>query len=247
MCYDVTALTFKSKKYANHLGLPTESIDEILKKTPPIYHSSGFSHPDLPVVTDKDPDVFQLFEWGLIPPWVKDAATSVKISNTTLNARGETIFDKPSFRNSAKSKRCLVIVDGFFEHHHYQENTYPFHIRMKNDEPIALAGLWENWNGKNTCSIITTEANPIMAKIHNNPKASETHRMPAIIPKEFHKEWLKPIEDDLDKKQLLELIMPFDQEQLTWYNVSKLRGKVYLGNKPEILEAKIYPELDFTS
>ncbi|UII29109.1 SOS response-associated peptidase [Fulvivirga maritima] len=200
MCYDISTLTFKAKKYATYHGIGTDSIDEVMRKGPPIYHASGFSHPDIPVITDDNPNEMKLFQWGLIPKWVKDAASATKMSNNTLNARGETIFEKNSFRSSAKSKRCIVVVDGFYEHHHFNGQAYPFYISMKNEEPISLAGLWEEWQGTYTCSIVTTTANPIMAKIHNNPKASENHRMPAILPKEQEKVWLQQINDPLDKK-----------------------------------------------
>ncbi|UII25754.1 SOS response-associated peptidase [Fulvivirga maritima] len=245
MCYDISTLTFKAKKYASYYGVSTNSIDEITRKGPPIYHTSGFSHPDLPVIINTEPHQVKLFQWGLIPKWVKDASSATKMSNNTLNARGETIFEKNSFRSSAKNKRCLIIADGFYEHHHFNGHAYPFYISLKNGEPLSFAGLWEEWQGLYTCSIVTTAANPIMAKIHNNPKAIENQRMPAILPKGLERAWLQSVNDPLDQKHIEELIQPFDESQMQWHTVQKLRGKNYLGNIPETRGQFIYEELVF--
>lgn len=115
--------------------------------------------------------------------------------NNTLNARGETIFEKPSFRTSAKNHRCIIYVAGFYEHHHYNNKTYPFFIYRKDAQPMALAGLWSEWKNPdtggrlNTFSIVTTKGNKMMARIHNNPKLKEP-RMPVILPSELEDEWL---------------------------------------------------------
>jgi putative SOS response-associated peptidase YedK len=157
-----------------------------------IYHASGFSSPLLPIITNQNPDTIQFFHWGFIPVWVKDEKRAHTIRVKTLNARSETIFDKPSFRNSILKKRCLVIVDGFYEWRHVEGKKYPYYITLLRGGIFSLAGIWDTWtnkeNGemKNTFSIITTRANALLEKIHNTKK-----RMPVIIQQEREREWLK--------------------------------------------------------
>lgn len=255
MCYDVASKAQADLRYAVLRGASEKLIYELTKKQEelrgkPIYHASGFAHPQLLVFTNDKPYEPQLFTWGLIPAWVQDADTASAIQNQTLNARGETIFDKPSFRNAAQKKRCLIYLDAFYEHHHYKGKTYPFRISMKSGEPFAVAGLWEEWVDKesgeikNTVTIVTTEANDLMAKIHNNPKA-EGGRMPVILPKDKQDEWLVPINNNEDKQRITDLIQPFDSQLMSAYTVGRLKGKAAKGNVPEVGEEIKYPELSF--
>lgn len=253
MCYDIQAQLKAQLHRAKERG-DFQAIEEIEMKLLeftdlPLYHASGFSHPNLLIYTDESPDYPSVATWGLIPNWAEDQEHAQKIWNNTLNARGESIFEKPSFRDSANNKRCLVYVDGFYEHHHFDGNTYPFFIHRKDNEPLILAGLWNDWKndtgGKtNTFSIVTTEGNPLMAKIHNNPKL-EGPRMPLILTEESADEWLNPINNEDDQKQIQKLIKSFPQEELAAYTVRKLRGKEYIGNVEEISEEYIYKDLTF--
>ncbi|HBL80738.1 MAG TPA: SOS response-associated peptidase, partial [Aequorivita sp.] len=216
----------------------------------PIYHTSGFSHPDLLIYTDRSPQFPEVATWGLVPHWVRDEEQLKKQWNNTLNARGETIFEKPSFRTAAKNNRCIVYVDGFYEHHHFNGNTYPFFVYRKIGQPMALAGLWSEWRNPesggilNTFSLVTTTGNALMAKIHNNPKLKGP-RMPVILPTELEDKWLAPIEDELDIKQIQNLIREYPQDELTAHTVAKLRGKEYPGNVAEISDKVNYEELMF--
>ena len=104
MCYDIRFLTMKKIKYAQRFGESEKDIEELEKqlnkigvKTGPHFHISGFSHPDVPIITGDDRKVIQLLNWGLIPPWTKDVQSAVEISNKTLNSRSETMFEKPAF------------------------------------------------------------------------------------------------------------------------------------------------------
>ena len=101
----------------------------------PIFHAAGFSFLQMPVITQKQPGRVQLFNWGLIPHWVKTRADADKLKAQTLNARSETVFEKPSFRSCIPNNRCLVITDGFFERMDYQKKKYPHFIQMK-DRPL---------------------------------------------------------------------------------------------------------------
>ncbi|MCB0474717.1 MAG: SOS response-associated peptidase [Flavobacteriaceae bacterium] len=255
MCYDVKAQLESQLKRAYRNNDP-QAVDEIKKKLAPLtnlplYHVSGFQHPVMLIYTNESPYLPVPATWGLIPHWVRDNATAKKLWNQTLNARGQSIFEKPSFRDAAKTHRCLIYVDGFYEHHHLKSNTYPYYIHAKNEEPMALAGLWSEWANRetgelvNTFSIVTTLGNPLMEKIHNNPKL-EGPRMPLILPEELTDKWLVPVRDDLDKKALQDLIRSYPQDELDAYTVHKLRGKDYLGNVEAISEKVDYPELQET-
>jgi putative SOS response-associated peptidase YedK len=109
----------------------------------PVYSASAFTFPLMPVVTDENPSQVVLMQWGLIPFWVKDEENAIKIKQYALNARSETIFTKPMFKHSIQSKRCLVLVDGFFEWRHISNKRYPYYIRLVDHEPFALAGIWD--------------------------------------------------------------------------------------------------------
>ncbi|MBT8183662.1 MAG: SOS response-associated peptidase [Eudoraea sp.] len=252
MCYDIKASLEAQLKRARRDG-NLNAILEIEKKLVPLtdlplFHASGFSHPKLLIYTDRSPDVPIVATWGLVPHWVKDTAQLKKFWNNTLNARGETIFEKPAFRQSARSNRCLIYIDGFYEHHHHKGKTYPYYIYTKNKEPIILAGLWSEWADRETgelwttFSIVTTEGNPLLAKIHNNPKLKGP-RMPLILPEALADKWLMDIEEELDKKSLQELIVSYPAEELQAHTVHRLRGKDYMGNVEQINEKVDYPEL----
>src|SRR6185503_5363029 len=118
---------------------------------------------------------FALVRWGLIPPWVKDP----KAFSLILQARSDSVVDKPSFRNAMKRRRCLIPADGFYEWNEDATPRRPYVVRPKHGGPVAFAGLWESWMGPNgeeleTAVVITTEANKMLHPIH--------HRMPVVIP-----------------------------------------------------------------
>jgi putative SOS response-associated peptidase YedK len=151
---------------------------------------NGFQFPQTPVITNKHPYTIKLYGWGLIPFWSKDETIRAK----TLNARVETIHQKPSFR-SVVSNRCLVLADGFYEWQWLDEKgkqKQKYELALPNNEPFAFAGLWSEWLNKSTgeliytYTILTTEANELMSKIHNSKK-----RMPVIISPNHEQDWLQ--------------------------------------------------------
>ncbi|MDC7995653.1 SOS response-associated peptidase [Altibacter sp. HG106] len=252
MCYDVKASMEAQLKRAQRRG-DNNAVQEIKRNLLPLsdlplHHVSGFQHPKMLIYTNRSPALPALATWGLIPHWVKDGQQKKQLWNKTLNARGETIFEKPSFRNAANYQRCLVYVDGFYEHHHFKGNTYPFFIHEKDNEPLALAGLWSEWEDPetgvtiNSFSIVTTEGNSLMAKIHNNPKLKGP-RMPLILPAAIEDAWLETIEDALDKQKIQGLIQSYPEEELQAHTVRRLRGKDYPGNIDSISEPFEYEEL----
>lgn len=254
MCYDIKASLESQLKRAERKG-DAQAMNEIMETLIPltdlpIHHSSGFSHPDLLIYTDRSPDYPEVATWGLVPHWVKSEADMKKSWNNTLNARGETIFKLNSFKKAANESRCLIYVDGFYEHHHYERKTYPFYIYKKDRSPLILAGLFSEWTNPETqgklvsFSIVTTTGNPLLAKIHNNPKLKEP-RMPVILNEDLADQWLTKLEGDKDQKFIEELIQAYPEEELEAHTVSRLRGKEYLGNVPEICDPLKYAELEF--
>lgn len=208
----------------------------------PIYHVSGFTAPIYPVISNDNTERIQYFQWGLIPSWIKDEKGADSIKLKTLNAKAETIFEKPSFRISIRSRRCLVLVDGFFEWRHEGGQKYPYYIKMKEHVPFALAGIWDEWKNLGSgesvksFSIITTEANALLEKIHNTKK-----RMPVILDRSSENRWLAP---DLDEEGIKELLVPYDNNDLEVHTVSKLiSSKGNNKNVPEVQEKFEYPEL----
>ena len=176
MCFDVkTNLETQLKRAISKTPDTTLDLFNNIKNQFPenYFHVSGFSHPKMIIYTNENPYKPTLSQWGLIPFWAKDEKHATSIRTKTLNARGETIFEKPSFRKAAKSNRCIIHIDGFYEHHHLNNKTYPFFIFRKDHQPISIAGLWDEWVNKNTgevfnsFSIITTKANHLMKFIHN--------------------------------------------------------------------------------
>ncbi len=251
MCFDIQTVLETQLKRAKKLG-NADWIKELDKDLDiyrdfPKYHASGFTHPKLIIYTQDEPYKPVAATWGLIPFWVKSEDQKNKLWNGTLNARGETLFEKPSFKNSAKNKRCLLQIDGFYEHHHYKGKTYPFFIRREDMEPMTLAGLWDNWLNRDTgeiiksFTIVTTKANELLSKIHNNPKLKEP-RMPFLLTDDLANEWLTPNEN---KDDITNLIQPYPSNELAAHTVRRLRGKEYMGNLKEISDPFEYADLEF--
>jgi len=207
----------------------------------PAYYQSAFTLPEIPVIADREPENLELFQWGLIPFWVKDAASAEGIQQKTFNARAETVAEKPSFRNSIRNKRCLVISRGFYEWQLRGNEKIPHFVYLKDDVPFAFAGIYDDWTDRDsgeirtTFSIITTVANPLMEKIHNTKK-----RMPVILPREAEKEWL---DKDKDLDSVLDMLKPYDDSMLQAHTISKkisMRGVEK--NTPDIMQPFNYDD-----
>jgi putative SOS response-associated peptidase YedK len=154
---------------------------------------------------------FALVRWGLIPAWVKDP----KAFTLLINARGESVNDKPAFRNAMKRRRCLFPADGFYEWKSVAGRKRPYLARPRAGGPIAFAGLWETWMGPNgeemeTAAIITTDANKEMAEVH--------HRAPVIVPPEQSDFWLDCV--NVDERTAAELIAPAPDGAMEVYEIS---------------------------
>lgn len=149
--------------------------------------------------------------WGLIPSWAKDPA----IGNRLINARAETLAEKPSFRSAFAKRRCLVVADGFYEWRPSGKRKVPVYIFLKSKKPFGIAGLYENWktpDGKNlrTFTIITTDSNDLVRPIHD--------RMPVIVPADAEDCWLDPGEGSRERLQAL--LVPYPAEEMDAYDVT---------------------------
>jgi putative SOS response-associated peptidase YedK len=165
---------------------------------------------------------FALARWGLLPSWVKDP----KAFTLVINARGESVLDKPAFRNAMKYRRCLIPADGFYEWQTTGARKQPYFVRLKSGAPMAFAGLWESWTGPNgeeleTAAIVTTTANRTLSAIHE--------RMPVIVQPEAFNLWLKCAE--VDAQTAAALIMPAPDDGLEAYPVSTEVNRVANDNQ----------------
>jgi putative SOS response-associated peptidase YedK len=161
--------------------------------------------------------------WGLIPAWAKDAS----IGNRLINARSETILEKPSFRTAFQRRRCLIPASGFYEWQTLPDGKQPFYFTPSDDALIAFAGVWEQWRAPDgslieSCTILTTKANEVVAPIHD--------RMPVIVPPNLDAVWLYPTSDI---QQLYKLCLAPPPIALRCYPVSKAVNQVR--NDSEVL------------
>ena len=250
MCYGIQARTEMSLRIAKSRGDhdAVEKLNRLLHPELDLYFANGFTHPQMVIYTGDAAREPQLMTWGLIPRWARDRTQADEIRNRTLIARGETMFEKPSFRLSAESRRCLVYVEGFYEHHHFGKRTYPYFIRLRDRPHFALAGLWDEWTDKatgehrRTFSIVTSAPNELMRRIHNNPRI-EGARMPVILDEVDEDLWLSPVTSAADRETLTGLIRPYPADRMTAYPVAPLLGRNGGGNNPTASDPFEYPEL----
>jgi putative SOS response-associated peptidase YedK len=163
----------------------------------------------------------RLVKWGLIPSWAKDTS----IGSRLINARAETVADKPAFRAAFKYRRCLVPADGFYEWKRVERKRQPYFFGSADKKPFAFAGLWERWEGPDgeaieSCTVLTTDSNELLRPIHD--------RMPVILKVEDYDLWLDPT---VKKPELLKpLLKPYPSEEMTGHPVtSKVNKAAYEG------------------
>ena len=167
------------------------------------------------VIPNTGDNTVSMYKWGLIPSWAKDPT----IGDRMINARAETLSEKPSFRNAFRRRRCLILADGFYE---WKQNPgtkskQPVYIRLKDNRPFSFAGLWELWTAPDgsqirSCTIITTRPNSLLESIHN--------RMPVILPTDAYQHWLAV--NDTQPAQLNDLLVPYRATDMIAYPVSRM-------------------------
>lgn len=248
MCFHIKvskeSLLHKSKRTLFTEEKASITSELLAKINLPLYHSSGFQHPKLLVYTNNFSFPI-IAKWGLVPNWINSEIQKKEIWNKTLNARSETVFEKPSFKNAITTKRCVVYLDGFYEFHHFKGKSYPYYIYRTDNKPLAIAGIYDTWvnydsnHKEHTFSILTTKGNDFMAKIHNNPKLNEP-RIPLILEENTEEYWLYNINTYKDLYPLQNI----DNSILDCHTVRPLSGKNYIGNKKKISEKFHYPDLN---
>jgi putative SOS response-associated peptidase YedK len=236
MCYHISVPEWTAIDYLLDHAIRNDEWNEYYE------HLSAFAFAKIPVLTLEDPGKLHAFQWGLIPKWCRDEKEAKDISAMTLNAKSETVFEKPSFRNSIMQKRCLVFVNGFYEWRDYKKKKYPYFIKVKDQSVFAMGGIHESWINEttgeimHTCSIITTEANALMNQIHNTKK-----RMPLIFTKEKMMNWISP---HLTKEQIIDCMKPLPEEILEAHTISKLiTSRTEDSNVAQVKEYFAYEEL----
>ncbi len=202
---------FYSKNLERYQTLPNYNI------APTHYH---------PVILSSDPKQLHLFRWGLIPHWAKDQSIGSKM----INARIETVLEKPSFKNAIQHNRCLIPFDGFYEWQKKGKVKIPYRITLKDEGIFAVAGIWEKWLSPAgemiySFSVLTQSPNQLMSNIHD--------RMPAILLPEQEALWIDP---KLNTKDALAMISPYPDDLLKAYTVSKRVNKVK-ENDADLLKA----------
>ena len=197
-------------------------IDHIAIEYKPHYNIA----PSQNIIVIKDTGQRELIQcrWGFIPSWAKDPEMGFKM----INARAETVADKPAFQDAFRHRRCLVVADGFYEWVREGKVKQPVYIRLKSQTPVGFAGLYSSWlspEGEDicTCTIITTDANELLRPIHD--------RMPVIIPQDKEALWLDPLTTEKEKFQ--HLLKPYPDDEMEFYRVSPVM------NKPEYDSAEI--------
>jgi len=166
----------------------------------------------LAVVFEDGKRVGKLFKWGLVPYWANDP----KIGFKMINARAETLSEKPSFKDAFKKRRCLILADGFYEWKKEDGKKIPYRFTMRDGKSFAFAGIWER-NEKfaqplYTCTVITTTPNELVKGIHD--------RMPVIVPENLYETWLDPKMNDTEYLRML--LCPYPSEQMKVFEVSTL-------------------------
>lgn len=234
MCFTVSVNIIR-EELENRYGATLLDPD----KYRPSYYYHAQSLPLLPVICSDRNEEIDLATWGLIPSWINDESGAEDIRRKTFNARAETISSKPAYRKAFESQRCLIPVTGFFEWQHINNKKIPWYISVSGEVIFSFAGIWDEWVSPGgitmkTFSVITVEANSLMAEIHNTKK-----RMPAILPCEIEKIWLKP---GLTVSDALEILRPLSSEMLAAHTVSPLINNTrYDHNVADVIEPFTYP------
>lgn len=206
------------------------------------FHTNGFAHQSLPVLTIDQPDIVQPYIWGEIPHYIKTRQEANKSMHDCLNARSESIFEKPSFRQYIMKKRCLIPASGFFDFHHAEGGKkYPYYVMVKDDDNpdtergFCFAGLYSHWvdaiTGETlrTFTMITQEANEPMKFIHNSKE-----RMPLMLQKDDEEKWLDPNLSRAEVERILETKMP--DNKIRAYTIGKMLTNTKIdANVPEVI------------
>jgi putative SOS response-associated peptidase YedK len=204
-------------------------IDEVTFEYTPRYNIAP-SQMIPAIIANEGRNRLGLLKWGLIPFWAKDEKIAIK----TINAKAETVHEKPAFKHAFRKKRCIIPADGFYEWKKTNTGKQPMRITLKSEEPFGMAGLFDTWTAPDgtkvhTCTIITTKPNELVVDIHD--------RMPVILRPEDEEIWLDREKQDVELLQ--SLLVPYPAEEMRAYMVSPLVGNVKNDSVECIREVKI--------
>jgi len=235
MCFTVNVNLIK-EELENRYGATLIDTD----KYRPSYYYHAFGLPSLPAVCSSEPSEIRLLKWGLIPSWTRSIDQANIIRYKTFNARSESIDTKPSFSSAFAAKRCIIPVKGFFEWQHVGNEKIPWYIYQSENEVLSIAGIYDDWiensTGEvfSTFSIVTTDANDLMARIHNSGK-----RMPVILNNSSEARWL---DLSVTKEDALSLLIPCPSDILKAHTISPLiNSRSSDKNTPELIQPYNYP------
>ena len=241
MCYHISQTKIARQiEHQYDVSLHDEKLREFFNR--PAFHLNGFSHPNMLIIPQEETSVLKAAHWGIAPSKTQSDKLidyykqSIRFGGG-LNAQSEKLFDHFIYKYSALSRRCLIPVTGFFEPHEHNKKKYPYYIHRANNESFTLAGIYTVLDEIVTFAVLTKEASPLFASIHNLRK-----RQPVILHKSFEQEWLK---DSLSENQVKELIIAtFPDNELEAYTVSKdLFNPRIDSDTPDILDKVTYLEL----
>ncbi|WP_159021462.1 SOS response-associated peptidase [Formosa sp. L2A11] len=242
MCFH-TSQTKKVKTLEKRFGVKISDAALVDHFDKPQYHLNGFAHPNMLVIPQQKSEVLAPGVWGIVPENKnKDEITSyykeaVKFGGG-LNARSEKAFQHFVYKNAILEKRCIIPVSGFFEPHEYKGKKYPYHFKNEDDSPMALAGLYSVIDTFITFTILTKEASPLFAKIHN-----KKNRQPLLLDEEQSGYWLANDTHENHVKDILKFSYP--ESLLETYPVSKaLFSPKEDSNISSIIERVYYPEFN---
>jgi putative SOS response-associated peptidase YedK len=188
----------------------------------PIIIAKAFANDSLPIITQQNRNGIQLSTWGLLPHWASGDDAIKKLRTQTINARSETVFEKPSFKDVIHTQRCMILCDGFIEYQHNGNQKQAFYVQLKNEQLFAMAGIYSVWQKDNAIepvhsfSILTVPANELMSIIHNSKK-----RMPVILPTADEKKWLEP----MNEVQIKSLCKPYLSDAMKAHPIDNAIGK----------------------
>jgi putative SOS response-associated peptidase YedK len=234
MCFTVNVNLIK-EELENRYGATLIDPD----KYRPSYYYHAFGLPSLPAVCSADPSKIKLLKWGLIPSWTRSIDQANIIRYKTFNARSESIDTKPSFSSAFTAKRCIIPAKGFFEWQHVGNEKIPWYIYHSENGVLSIAGIYDDWiensTGEvySTFSIVTTEANDLMAHIHNSGK-----RMPVILNNTSETRWL---DLSVSKTDALSLLTPCPSDTLKAHTISPLiNSRSSDRNTPDLIQPYNY-------
>lgn len=248
MSHDISHSTKNAKLYAKRYG-NIGMWEEALEESIPYYHVSGMDEPDLPVILNEDPENVNFVHWPFMPFEFAPKINGKPMK--TLHARDDRIFtEKSIYRGAAESRRCLVMLDGFFDEYKKGDKTFPYYIQLKTKEPFMVGGLWQTFTDPvdevetNTVTLVTGPANKEVAWVRNEEPYTPESRMMFIVDKKDDEIWLHGSPEEAKA-----LIKPFPDGKLDYYPCQPLKTvkrmhRFYLGNVPSLLEKRHYKELD---